>query len=257
MNLMYLDGFCVFGPSRPNRWMIFVASTVCSQSWNKFGFVLKNLSYYQTTSKLFRYAIAVKLNDLNFKQHIKMLEGKVARSVGILTKLKYIFPQKVMLQLYHALVYPFLSYGLIIWGSTYPTYIKRLKSLQNQAVRAVARCHYRDDVKPYYFKFNILQLDDLFKHEIAKFVYCYLTNKTPNSFRNYFCKTLEHSSRVTRQSSDNSNLHIPRYRTNRLQRCIKYQGVKVWNSIPQKIRVLSYKKFNVEYKNVLLNGSSH
>ena len=186
-----------------------------------------------------------------------MLEGKVARSVGILTKLKYIFLQKVMLQLYHALVYPFLSYGLIIWGSTYPTYIKRLKSLQNQAVRAVARCHYRDDVKPYYFKFNILQLDDLFKHEIAKFVYCYLTNKTPNSFRKYFCKTLEHSSRVTRQSSDNSNLHIPRYRTNRLQRCIKYQGVKVWNSIPQKIRVLSYKKFNVEYKNVLLNGSSH
>ena len=50
-------------------------------------------------------------NDLNFKQHIKMLEGKVARSVGILTKLKYIFPQKVMLQLYHALVQRFSTWG--------------------------------------------------------------------------------------------------------------------------------------------------
>ena len=186
-----------------------------------------------------------------------MLEGKVARSVGILTKLKYIFSQKVMLQLYHALVYPFLSYDLIIWGSTYPTYIKRLKSLQNQAVRAVARCHYRDDVKPYYFKFNILQLDDLFKHEIAKFVYCYLTNKTPNSFRKYFCKTLNI------QAELRDNLVIILIYTYHATGLIDYKDAldiresKYGIPFPKKIRVLSYKKFNVEYKNVLLKGSNH
>ena len=70
-------------------------------------------------------------NELIFKQHIKIMEGKVARSVGILSKLKHFFPQNIMLQLYYALVHPFLSYGIIIWGATYPTYIKRLKSLQN------------------------------------------------------------------------------------------------------------------------------
>ena len=70
-------------------------------------------------------------NELIFKQHIKIMEGKVARSVGILSKLKHFFPQNIMLQLYYALVHPFLSYGIIIWGATFPTYIKRLKSLQN------------------------------------------------------------------------------------------------------------------------------
>ena len=89
-------------------------------------------------------------NKLNFKQHIKMIEGKVARFVGILSKLKHFFSQNIMLQLYYALVHPFLSYGIIIWGTTYPTYIKRLKSLQNRAIRAVARCHYRDEVKLFY-----------------------------------------------------------------------------------------------------------
>ena len=142
-----------------------------------------------------------------------------------------------MLQLYHALVHPFLSYGLIIWEATYLTYIKRLKSLQNRAIRAVARCHYRDQVKllVFYNQFRILQIDDLLKYEIAKFVHCNITNKTPNSFRNYFCKTAEYSSRVTRQSSDNSSLYIPRYRTNKSQRCIKHQGIKIWNSIPEKL----------------------
>ena len=89
-------------------------------------------------------------DELNFKLHIKTIEGKVARSVGILSKLKHFFPQNIMLQLYYALVHPFLSYGIIIWGTTCPTYIKRLKSLQNRVIQAVARCHYRDEVKLFY-----------------------------------------------------------------------------------------------------------
>ena len=39
-----------------------------------------------------------------------------------------------MLQLYYALVHPFLSYSITIWGASYPTYIKRLKFLQNRAM---------------------------------------------------------------------------------------------------------------------------
>ena len=150
-----------------------------------------------------KYLGVVINNELNFKQHIKIMEEKVARSIGTLSKLRHFFPQNIMLQLYYALVHPFLSYGIIIWGGTYPTYIKRLKSLQNRAIWAVARCHYRVEVKLFYNQFRILQIDDLLKYEIAKFVHCDITNKTPNSFCNYFCKTAEYSSRVTRQSSDN------------------------------------------------------
>ena len=115
-----------------------------------------------------------------------------------------------MLQLYYALVHPFLSSDVIIWGATFPTYIKRLQSLQNRAIQAVVRCHYRDEINPSYNQFRILKIDDILKYKIAKLVYCNITKKTPNSFRNDFCKTDAHLSRATRQSSDNSNLHIPR-----------------------------------------------
>ena len=53
-------------------------------------------------------------NELNFKQHIKIMEGKMALSVGTLFKLKHFFPQNIILQLYYVLVHPFLSYGIII-----------------------------------------------------------------------------------------------------------------------------------------------
>jgi len=55
--------------------------------------------------------------DLDFKEIkniIKVLESKVARAVGILTKLKHVFPSNTMMQLYHALVHLLLSYGIII-----------------------------------------------------------------------------------------------------------------------------------------------
>ena len=75
-----------------------------------------------------------------------MIERKAVRSVGILSKLKHFFPQNIVLQLYFALVRPFFSYGITIWKATYPTYIKILKSLQNRAIKAVARFHYREEV---------------------------------------------------------------------------------------------------------------
>ena len=33
-------------------------------------------------------------NELNFKEHIKLLESKVARSIGIMCKLQQMFPEK-------------------------------------------------------------------------------------------------------------------------------------------------------------------
>ena len=55
---------------------------------------------------------------------------------------------------------------------------------------------------------EIMQIDDLFKFEVAKFVYGSLHNKTPNLFCKYFCKTNDRSSRATRQSNDCNNLNI-------------------------------------------------
>ena len=60
------------------------------------------------------------------------------------------------------------------------------------------------------------------------------------------------SSFCARQPTDNTHLSIPRYRTTKMQKCIKYQGVKVWNSIPQEIRSCSFRKFKLQYKEFLL-----
>jgi len=36
-----------------------------------------------------------------------------------------LLPKEILLNLYYALVHPHLLYGLLVWGSTYPSYLKK------------------------------------------------------------------------------------------------------------------------------------
>ena len=67
-----------------------------------------------------------------------------------------------------------LLYGLAIWGSTFPSYLNKLASLQNKAAKIVAGSKYRDHVTSFYSQLNVLKLSDLFKHETAKIVHRHL-----------------------------------------------------------------------------------
>ena len=76
-------------------------------------------------------------NRLNFHEHIKITETKVARSVGILSKPKYYLPESATSQLYYSLVHSQLIHGVAEWGKTFPSYLAELTRLQNKALRLV------------------------------------------------------------------------------------------------------------------------
>ena len=83
-------------------------------------------------------------------------------------------------------------------------------------------------------------------------VYDCIHNNTPYSLSNMFIKTSQISARTTRSSINTNNLYISRYRTNKLQRSIRYQGVKIWNSIPSDIQKLPKRHFIRKLKSHLL-----
>ena len=62
---------------------------------------------------------------------------KVSRSVGIISKLRRFAPTSILLKLYYGILHPLLLYGVIVWGSTYKSYLQRLLSLQSKALRLI------------------------------------------------------------------------------------------------------------------------
>ena len=82
--------------------------------------------------------------------HIKVVETKVAHSIGILYKLKYVLLKDALLQLYHSLVHSYFIYGLTVWGNTFQTYISKLHRLQNKAIGIVSGCSWNETATPLY-----------------------------------------------------------------------------------------------------------
>ena len=54
--------------------------------------------------------------NITWSDHIKKISIKVARVIGILSKLKHIFPRNILRTIYNSLIHPHLIYGLYLWG---------------------------------------------------------------------------------------------------------------------------------------------
>ena len=79
-----------------------------------------------------------------------MLESEIAMSIGIISKLKQVLPLSALRTLYYSTNHPHLFYGIVIWGSTFKTYLGKLSLLQNKALRIIAGGHQGDNATQYY-----------------------------------------------------------------------------------------------------------
>ena len=73
--------------------------------------------------------------------------------------------------LYYALIYPFLIYGIIAWGNTYLTTLQPLLILQKRAIRVMIFTSFHEHSIPIFRKLNIIKLDDLISYHVAVFMY--------------------------------------------------------------------------------------
>ena len=134
------------------------------------------------------------------------------------------------------------------------TYLKKLVTHQNKAVKIVGNGTWNDRATPYYAKLKILKLQDLVKLETAAFVYSYKSGQLPPTFRNYLTALNNIHVKSTRANSSHNSI-VAFSKTLKLQRSIKYQGPKIWNSLDLEIKkAKSLKTFKFRLKNLLLES---
>ena len=112
----------------------------------------------------------------------------------------------------------------------------------------------QDSPKPFYSELKILKITDLYKLEIGKLVHAQFFNKLPYTLSNYLIESSNMSQKTPKNVWKGSkNFNIPKCSTAQLQRCIKYQGVKIWNEIFREIQNTSTITFKKRYKEHLLH----
>ena len=176
---------------------------------------------------------------------------KISRSVGILSKLRNILPFTAPKTLYYSMVHSHLLYGIVTWGNAHDNHLKRLIISQNKAVKIVAGGQRQDHVTPFYHRLQILKLKDLYKYEVAKLMHKNSRKKLPNRLCCHFTPVKAIHTRTTRLALSELNLYLPKYRTQKLQKSFKYQGAKIWNSVPYELKKLPFHQFKLKYKKYL------
>ena len=192
-------------------------------------------------------------STLNFKPHIIALEKRVSRSVGIPSKSRFLFPSSILLLFYYALVHPHLVYGLPIWDSTFETYLSKLQTLQNKAIRIITNSDLRTPIIPKYRSLKILKITELYTFEIAKLMHQHSKNSLSSCFSTVFTP-LSYIHEKQTKSKTKSNFYLPKFFTRRCQRSLKYHGVKIWNLLFPDLRNQSFKSFKINKKNDLLDN---
>ena len=69
-----------------------------------------------TQTKYVKYLGVLIDSNLSFSHHISSVSKKISRAVGIMFKINEIVPSYILINLYYSIIYPFLIYGLPIWG---------------------------------------------------------------------------------------------------------------------------------------------
>ena len=172
-------------------------------------------------------------NCLSFKNRITLLK-KVILSCRNFSQSQTISKQKSY-NLYYAIFHSNLHNELIIWGSTYKSYLKKTEHLTKYSSQIVEGEKYYKRATLFYSQLKILKLVDLTRLEMALLV-SKIKNKTlPAQFYNYINKVGNISKESTRANTK-KNYFIPFFKKTKLQRSIKYQGLVIWSSLDSEIK---------------------
>ena len=139
-------------------------------------------------------------DKLTWTRHIKTLQSKMSRYVGVMYKIKRYLPLEARLNIYHSFVQSHINYCSLVWGFTAKSNIDTLFSKQKKGIRAVVpgfiNYRYRDGTlpdhtKPFFNKYNILTVQGvivlnalLFIHKVKHFprsLPMSLTNTIPHN----------------------------------------------------------------------------
>ena len=95
-----------------------------------------NIPVAQTNSQIH---LGMQLDKkLNFEEHLKKVESKVNKNIGIIRKLQNVFPRSALLTIYKSFIRPHLDYGDIIYDKAFnESFHAKLESFQYNAALAI------------------------------------------------------------------------------------------------------------------------
>ena len=173
-------------------------------------------------------------DKLGWLDHTNTINIKLSRYLYILNSVTNMLPNYILRQLYFTTVQPYLTYGIILWGSTYQSYLKRTVILQKKAIICICiKLTIMSTRKPLFYASNVLNINFTYLLEVSKFMHDYTRRTRPTPLLNFFSSNPTVHQHNTRQVLDPHFSIIYNYIADKY---IIHRGPRIWSNIPQVIK---------------------
>ena len=221
---------------------------------NKLSLNLKktNFMLFKPRQKRYHFPMQVSINEqrieqvketvflgvfldehLSWKPHISQVARKISKSIGVINRARFFLPKPCLKTLYYCLVYPYLHYCIIVWGSAYKTNLRRLVSLQKRVIRIISKSNFDSHSDPIFKELELLKLSDIKQLELGKLMFSLNHSLLPSKFNNYFSLNKQVHSYATKHAND---FLLPSCRTNLRKFSVSFQGPTYYNTIENDIK---------------------
>lgn len=161
--------------------------------------------------------------NLKFSVHIQYIINKISKNCGIFYKIKDSMPHHVRLNYYYAMIYPYLSYNISIWGGTSENHLNPLFILQKRMIRNILDASKLQSSDPLFKRLGILKLKDIYFFQILIFAHKYFYDDKFHVQHNF--------------NTRNRNFAAPIFqRLTLTQQSFSYAGPSNWNKLPLYLR---------------------
>ena len=216
--------------------------------------IIQKLTAYSSSNQAIlpksaiRYLGVILDHKLTWKDQTQLVEKHyIAR--GIMSKLRRHAPQSVLKFVYYSLVYPYLYYGVTSWGNTATKFTKTIQIQQNYIVKIINNSSsFKTKLLPIYQQLNLINLFQIYKLEILKFMFKYKNKTLPNCFKNYFITSSETRNYPTRFACDDNWAAAFQHKKSTSKCSIQYNGYKIWNELLLEIKGLHRKSYFIFLK---------
>ena len=170
--------------------------------------------------------------SLSWHDHIDHISNKISKSVNVIAKVKPYVTSQSLISIYYALIYPYLTYGCVLWGNNYEAPLSQLVRLQNKAIKIINNV----PLTPHYVNLGLIKLPDIVKLYTCQLLYDHLTDEKPS---NYTVSLVSEQYNYATRSASLQHLNPGFSRINIRKFCPTVIGCYYWNDLPLSIRNLA------------------
>ena len=150
---------------------------------------------------------------------------------GVLYRVRHQLTTEALLSINHTLGYPHMTYCIIIWSCTWPSFLNKLGIAQNKIIRSRLFKNKYDSTYHMYPSLNILNFISFRTYFIILFIYRNINLYSESTIFKFMVTT--HNTR-----RNNINLLCPQFRTTSFNNSVLCDGPKLWNYLTADIKIL-------------------